>query len=118
MPPSIIPIKKPMPDQTTTIQHLLKTIKQDTSPNTIYQFLIGDLEEQITFYARNTLYWKNQLSHMKQYEKFKTKKEKKASMKYYKDVIKANKKDIKCFKKSVKALQEALEQHNKGERHA
>lgn len=100
---------------TDTINDMLQAIKKHNSAETIYQFLIKDLEEKIKSQARNTLYWKNQLSHMKKFETYPNDEEKKKALKPYKIMIKDNKKNIKAYKKSVKFLQSAVEQFNKGE---
>ena len=103
-----------MPDMT---HKLLQTIKQDTSADTIYQFLIDELQTQIKSHAMNALYWKNQLSYMEEHGIFDDTQQKKHEMKEYRSMIKGNKKSIKRFKKSIKCLQIASKQTNKGEFH-
>ena len=106
-----------MTDLHQTAHKMLQVIKQDTTLTNIYQFLIDDLNEQISFHARNTLYWKNQLAYLDRHEKFRTSKEKKAAQKPYKSLIKDNKKTIKCFNKSIKSLKTAIKHTRKGDHH-
>ncbi len=102
------------PDMT---HQLLHTIKQTSSAEAIYQFLIDDLQTQIKAYALNTRYWKNQVHYIEERGVYESPQEKQQEMKEYQSLIKGNKKCIRHFKKSIKNLQRASKQNTKGEHH-